>query len=172
MQLFRLQPIWTLPLYQQPKQLLNLSCNSWTMPPHTQMLSCPTMPLILHVHSDASYQSESQSRSWAGGYCLLSSNSPVHTTTIDPKAPPPPINGNVHVTCSILRLLCPLLPKQSLGPYSIMAKTLLGYALPSLTLARPSPLDQSKLTTPVHQASQWHCQTKELQSNWHAFLLD
>jgi hypothetical protein len=53
--------------------------------------------MVLHVHSDASYQSESQSRSRAGGFFFLSSADPVHVATPDPNHPPPPINGNVHV---------------------------------------------------------------------------
>jgi hypothetical protein len=79
------------------------------------VLSYQASDMILHVHSDASYQSESQSCSWAGGYFFLSSNSPTHTTMIDPRAPPPPINGNVHVPCAIMKVVVSSAAEAELG---------------------------------------------------------
>ena len=55
--------------------------------------------MILHIHSDASYLSESQARSRAGGIFFLSSH-PV------PGQPPDstiPLNGAIHVTSTIMR---------------------------------------------------------------------
>jgi hypothetical protein len=54
--------------------------------------------MCLHVHSDASYLSESKARSRAGGIFFLSS-SPSSDTT----APPPPLNGAIHIVSSIMR---------------------------------------------------------------------
>jgi len=48
--------------------------------------------MILNIHSDASYLSETKARSRAGGYFFLSTNSDT-----------PPINGAVHVHSSIMR---------------------------------------------------------------------
>jgi len=48
--------------------------------------------MILNIHSDASYLSESKARSRAGGFFYLSNNSDS-----------PPINGAIHVHNSIMR---------------------------------------------------------------------
>ena len=56
--------------------------------------------MILHIHSDASYQSESKSRSRVGGHFFLSDRLP------DPKKPPtkqPTPNGAIHTVSSILK---------------------------------------------------------------------
>jgi hypothetical protein len=55
--------------------------------------------MILHVHSDASYLSESQARSRAGGLFFLSDN----PTTDRPSEKPPNLNGAVHITSKIMR---------------------------------------------------------------------
>jgi hypothetical protein len=60
--------------------------------------------MVLHVHSDASFQSESQARSRSGGYFFLSSGAPHHTSHIVPTAEPPPENGPVHVPSTILKV--------------------------------------------------------------------
>jgi hypothetical protein len=54
--------------------------------------------MILHVHSDASYLSESQARSRAGGLFYLSDK----PATERPSAKPPNLNGAVHITCKIM----------------------------------------------------------------------
>jgi len=54
--------------------------------------------MILHIHSDASYLSELKARSRAGGFFFLSDN-------IDPSppdAPPPRLNGAIHIISSIM----------------------------------------------------------------------
>jgi hypothetical protein len=55
--------------------------------------------MILQVHSDASYLSESQARSRAGGLFFLGSIPP----TDRPSPKPPNINGAVHVNSNIMR---------------------------------------------------------------------
>jgi hypothetical protein len=71
--------------------------------------------MVLHVHLDASHQSESHARSRSGGFFFMSSNDPNHTTTIDPHASPPPINGNVHVPSTILKVVVSSAAKAELG---------------------------------------------------------
>jgi hypothetical protein len=79
------------------------------------VLQYRTSDMVLHVHSDASYQSESQSKSRAGGYFFLSSGSPNHTTDIPPNNPPPYDNGNIHVPCTILKVVVSSAAKVELG---------------------------------------------------------
>jgi hypothetical protein len=52
----------------------------------------------LHEHSDASYHSESQARSRAGGFYFLDGKDDPR-----PEAPPPPLNGPIHILCEILK---------------------------------------------------------------------
>ena len=54
--------------------------------------------MILHVHSDASYLSESKARSRSGGYFFLDGKD-----NPDQDAPPPPANGAIHVDARIIR---------------------------------------------------------------------
>jgi hypothetical protein len=71
--------------------------------------------MVLHVHSDASYLSESQARSRSGGFFYLSSGDPKFTTTIDPNSPPPPENGNILVPCVILKVVVSSAAEAELG---------------------------------------------------------
>ena len=54
--------------------------------------------MVLHIHSDASYLSEPKSHSRVGGYYFLDGKD-----NPDPNAPPPPLNGAIHVESRILR---------------------------------------------------------------------
>jgi hypothetical protein len=58
--------------------------------------------MILHAHSDASYLSEKNARSRAGGHFFMSSRLTDPTKAPSPDTPPPPNNGAVHVLSSIL----------------------------------------------------------------------
>jgi hypothetical protein len=58
--------------------------------------------MILHVHSDASYLSESQARSRAGGHFFLSSPLDKPDQAPEPDATPPPHNGAIHTLCTIM----------------------------------------------------------------------
>jgi hypothetical protein len=55
--------------------------------------------MILHIDSDASYLSEAEARSRAGGYFYLSD----HVNVDDKTAPPPKLNGAIHIVCIILQ---------------------------------------------------------------------
>ena len=54
--------------------------------------------MILHIHSDASYLSESEARSRAGGFFFLSDK----FNPDDKTAPPPKTNGAIHIVCTIM----------------------------------------------------------------------
>ena len=53
--------------------------------------------MILNVHSDASYMSAGKGRSRAGGYFFLGS--------MPEDGKPIRLNGNIHITCAILKLV-------------------------------------------------------------------
>jgi hypothetical protein len=67
--------------------------------------------MCLHVHSDASYLSESKARSCAGGIFFLSS---FPSTAAN--APPPKFNGTIHIVSSFLPPLKPKLAHASTTP--------------------------------------------------------
>jgi len=54
--------------------------------------------MILRIHSDASYLSETEARSRAGGFFYLGDN----TDDSSPDAPPPTLNGAIHISSSIM----------------------------------------------------------------------
>jgi hypothetical protein len=76
--------------------------------------------MILHIVSDASYLSASESRSRLGGYFYLS-NMPV---SMPPTAtdPPPPFNGPVLVTASIIKAVLSSAAEAELGALFYNAK--------------------------------------------------
>jgi hypothetical protein len=59
--------------------------------------------MTLHIHSDASYLSEKNARSRAGGYFYLSSKPQDPTKAPSADAPLPPMNGAIHVLSSIMK---------------------------------------------------------------------
>ena len=56
-----------------------------------------TSDMILNIHYDALYCSAGRGRGWAGGYFFLGS--------IPVKGQPIKLNGNIHITCDILKLI-------------------------------------------------------------------
>lgn len=63
--------------------------------------------MILTVHSDASYLSAGRDRSRAGGY-LFPGSLPIDGTLIF-------LNGNIAITCAILKLVAALVANAELG---------------------------------------------------------
>jgi hypothetical protein len=61
--------------------------------------------MYLHVHSDASYLSERNARSRAGGLFFLSDKPDDPTKAPAPDSVPPPLNGAVLVYCSIMKVV-------------------------------------------------------------------
>ena len=53
--------------------------------------------MYLHIHSDASYLSESKARSHTGGIFFLSSRPSDPTKTLEPTSMLPPFNGAIHI---------------------------------------------------------------------------
>ena len=63
--------------------------------------------MILNIHTDASYCSAGRGRSRAGGYFLLGS--------IPVNGQPIKLNGNIHITCAILKLVAASEAEAELG---------------------------------------------------------
>jgi len=85
-------------------QLLNYAA---THPDATLRFTASDM--ILNIHSDASYLSESKARSPAGGYFYLSDNTEK-----------PPINRAMHIHCSIMHSFLASATEAEVGALSIM----------------------------------------------------
>jgi hypothetical protein len=96
----------------------------------TQLLNyCATHPdatvrynasdMYLHVHSDASYLSETKARSRAGGIFFLSS-APLKNPK--PDSQPPPFNGAIHTHCSIMKSVLSSATEAELGALFFNAK--------------------------------------------------
>jgi hypothetical protein len=73
-----------------------------------------TSDMVLNVHSDASYLSASNARSRAGGYFFLSST-PHDESPIQ-------IDGTVHITCTILKLVAAAVAEAEFGALFLNAQ--------------------------------------------------
>ena len=87
--------------------------------------------MILNVHSDASYLSAGNARSRAGGYFFLGSlptaNSPIF------------LNGNIQITCSILKLVAASAAEAELGALFLNAREAKVLRLTLQELGHPQP---------------------------------
>ena len=92
--------------------------------------------MILNVHSDASYLSAARARSRAGGYFFLGSL-PVNGLPIK-------LNGNIHVTCTILKLVAASAAEAELGALFLNGKEAKVLRLTLDELGHPQP------PTPIH----------------------
>ena len=92
--------------------------------------------MIPNLHSDASYLSAGRGRSRAGGYFFLGSV-PKNSQDIQ-------LNGNIHITCAILKLVALSLAKAELGALFLNAQEARIIRLTFLELGHPQP------PTPVH----------------------
>jgi hypothetical protein len=70
--------------------------------------------MILNIHSDGSYLSAPKARSRAGGYFFLGS--------IPRDTEPIFINGTIHITCTICKLVAALAAKAELGALFLNAQ--------------------------------------------------
>jgi hypothetical protein len=77
----------------------------WTHP--DAIIRYRAFDMILNVHSDASYLSAPKARSQAGGYFFLGS--------LPHDGDPIRLNGAIHITCTILKLVAALVAEAELG---------------------------------------------------------
>ncbi len=84
----------------------------WT---HTDaVISYRASDMILNVHSDASYLSTPKARSWAGGYFFLGS--------LPCDGDPIKLNGAIHASCTILKLVTASAAEAKLGALFLNAQ--------------------------------------------------
>ena len=84
----------------------------WTHP--DAIIQYPASDMILNVHSDASYLSAPKARSRAGGYFFLGS--------LLRDGDPIKLNGAIHVTCTILKLVTASAAEAGLGALFLNAQ--------------------------------------------------
>ena len=92
--------------------------------------------MILNVHSDASYLSAPKARSRAGGYFFLGS--------MPQDAEPIIINGAIHITCTILKLVAASAAEAELGALFLNAQEAKVIRIVLEELGHPQP------PTPIH----------------------
>jgi hypothetical protein len=92
--------------------------------------------MTLYLHSDASYLSESQARSRAGGHFFLS-DAPVNPAL--PLPLPPPANGALHTTSTILRHVMASAAEAELGALFVNAQQAVILRTALCELGHPQP---------------------------------
>ena len=92
--------------------------------------------MVLNVHSDASYLSAGKARSRAGGYFFLGS---LPKAGYDIK-----LNGNIHITCTILKLVAASAAEAELGALFVNTQQARILRLTLMELGHPQP------PTPIH----------------------
>jgi hypothetical protein len=102
----------------------------WTHPNAKDLLPC------LQYHSDASYLSAPHARSHAGGYFFLGS--------LPSDGNPIKLNGAIHITCTILKLVAASAAKAKLGALFLNAQEANVLRLTLNKLGHPQP------PTPIH----------------------
>ncbi len=90
--------------------------------------------MILNVHSDASYLSASRGRSQAGGFL----------GTVPQNDKPIFLNGNIHITCAILKLVAASTAEAELGALFVNTQEAEVIRLILHKLGHPQP------PTPIH----------------------
>ena len=92
--------------------------------------------MILNIHSDASYFSAGRGSSRAGGYSFLGS--------IPVNGQPIKLNGNIHITCAILKLVTTSAAEAGLGALFLNAREAKVLRITLQELRHPQP------PTPIH----------------------
>ena len=87
--------------------------------------------MILNIHSDASYLSEAKDRSRAGGYFFLGS--------LPTDGKPIQLNGNIMITCKILKLVASSAAEAELGALFVNTKEAKILCLTLQELGHPQP---------------------------------
>jgi len=106
----------------------------WTHPDAIKRYRASDM--ILNVHSDASYLSAPKAHSCAGGYFFLGS--------LPRDRDPIKLNGAIHVTCTILKLVAASAAEVELGALFLNAQEAKVIRLVLAELRHPQP------PTPIH----------------------
>ncbi len=114
---------------------MNQFLNYMWMHPNTK-IRYSASNMILNVHSDASYLSAPKAHNCAGGYFFLGS--------ILQASEPIIINGAIHITCTILKLVAASAAEAELGALFLNAQEAKVIRLVLEELEHPQP------PTPIH----------------------
>ena len=87
--------------------------------------------MVLNIHSDASYLSAPKARSRAGGYFFLGS--------VPRDGDPIKLNGAIHITCTILKLVAASAAEAELGALFLNAQEAKVLRLILTELGHPQP---------------------------------
>ena len=98
--------------------------------------------MVLHVHSDASYLSESNARSRAAGIFFLGNHFPNASQPSMPLS-----NGVVHVLCKLLKNVMSSAAEAEIGSAFLAAKEALPLRVALIEMGHPQPTTPSKSTT-------------------------
>jgi hypothetical protein len=109
----------------------------WTHP--DAIIRYHASAIILNVHSDASYLSAPKARSRAGGCFFLGS--------LPRDGDPIKLNGAIHVTCTILKLVAASAAEAELGALVLNAQEAKVFRLVLAKLGHPHHLHQFTSTT-------------------------
>jgi hypothetical protein len=122
------------PTENTKKQVNQFLDYMWTHP--DAKICYPASDMILNVHSNASYLSAPRACSHASGYFFLGSFS------VD--GDPIKLNGAIHITCTILKLVAASAAQAELGALFLNSQKAKVLQLTLLELGHPQP------TTPIH----------------------
>jgi hypothetical protein len=106
----------------------------WTHP--NAVIRHRASDMILNIHSDALYLSALKARSCAGGYFFLGS--------LSQDGDPIKLNGAIHITCTILKLVAASAAEAKLGALFLNAQEAKVLRLTLAELGHPQP------PTPIH----------------------
>jgi hypothetical protein len=109
----------------------------WTHP--DAIIRNPASAIILNDHSDASYLSAPKARSRAGGCFFL--------VSLPCDGDPLKLNGAIHATCTILKLVAAFAAKAKLGALFLNAQEAKVFRLVLAELGHPQP------PTPIHNGN-------------------
>jgi hypothetical protein len=118
--------------------------------------------MILHIHSDASYLSENEAKSKAGGFFYMGSSTDNKLT-----------NGAILIISKVLKHIMSSAAEAEIGAVFINAKegAVLCTTLEELGHPQPTHTNGNRQYH-CHRIQQWHHKTKTHKSNGYAFLLD
>ena len=116
------------------KQVSQFLDYMWTHP--DAIIQYRASDMILNVHSDASYLSTLKACSQAGGYFFLGS--------LPHDGDPIRLNGAIHITCIVLKLVAALAAEADLGALFLNAQEAKIMRLILIELGHPQP------PTPIH----------------------
>jgi hypothetical protein len=122
------------PMENTMKHVNQFLDHMWTHP--DAVIRCRASDMILNVHYDASYLSAPKARSSAGGYFFLGS--------IPCNRDPIKLNGAMHVTCTILKLVTASAAEVKLGALFLSAQEAQVFCLVLAELDHPQP------PSPIH----------------------